>query len=272
MRHLLFAALLLIPPDAPLPPMADLRARALASFKQSELARERYLCRERIENEELDSNGRVSKTVVVEREIFYVNGFQISQEVSRDGKPLSASDLHKRDEAVRKAIASASNHTPPKPEGLVINAGDILRLGRLTNERRTQVAGRPTIVFEVVPDPAAHPTTIEQHLVAAMQGTVSIDEATGNLQDVHTLGVRDVKVGGGLLADIHKGFAVHITEAPQPDGVWLLTLAEGSGDARIGLLVHSGLRFRQQTQGCSLTNISTDQTTGKVKPAAPETP
>jgi hypothetical protein len=242
-----------------LPAVAELRARGVASYKQSEAARERYLCRESIENQELDGSGRVKKTDHVEREIFFVNGFEISQEVTKDGKPLSAEQQKKRDEAVAKAVASAAERRQPKTSGVVISGGDILRLGRLENERRVLVAGRPTIVFDVVDDPKAKTTSLEQKLVAAMDGTVSVDEATGNLQDVNTRGVRDVKVGGGMLANIHKGFAVHLVIAPQADGVWLLKLAEGTGDARVGMFLHAGLRFRQETEGCQLYDVSTQQ-------------
>ncbi len=272
MRHLFLASLWLAAvnssfaqqPDTPMPAVAELRTRAVASFKKSEQARERYLCRERIDNQELDSKGQVKKTSVDEREIFYVNGFQIAQVVSKDGKPLSPGNQKKRDEAVRKAIEAAGDHRKPKSDGITINAGDILRLARLENERRILVAGRPTIVFDVTPDPAAQASGMEEKLISVMAGTVSIDEATGNLQDVDTHGVRDVKVGGGLVANVHKGFAVHILVAPQPDGVWLLKLAEGTGDARIGLLVRSGVRFRQETLGCQLADVSTLQTGDKA--------
>ncbi len=275
MRHLFFAGLVLATlnsisaqqPEPPMPAVAELRTRAVASYKKSEQARERYICRERIEQQELNGSGAVKKTSVDEREIFYVNGFQISQAVSKDGKPLSAGDQKKRDETVRKSIEAASDHRKPKADGFVLNAGDILRLARLQNERRILVAGRPTIVFDVVPDSSARPSGIEEKLVAAMAGTVSIDEATGNLQDVDTHGVRDVKVGGGLVANVHKGFAMHILVAPQADGVWLLKLAEGTGDARIGMLIHSGVRFRQETQGCQLADVSTLQTGDKAHQA-----
>jgi hypothetical protein len=275
MRHLFLASVLLTAiqavakqPDTPMPAVAELRARAVASFKASGKARERYLCRERIENQELDGKGQVKKTNVDEREIFYVNGYQIAQAVSKDGKPLSPGDIRKRDEAVRKAIEAASDHRKPKSDGLTIDAGDILRLAKLQNERRILVAGRPTIVFDVVPDPSAKPSGMEEKIVAAMAGTVSIDEDTGALQDVDTHGVRDVKLGGGLVANVHKGFAVHILVAPQPDGVWLIKLAEGTGDARIGLLVHSGVRFRQETLGCQLADVSTLQSGDKAHPTA----
>lgn len=247
----------------PLPSVAELRAKAVSGFAKSAAARERYICTEKIRNDELDSKGNVKKQDVVEREIFYVNGYQIAQQVSKDGKPLSAGDLRKRDDAVAKAIHSASAHQQPKSSGLTINAGDILRLARLTNERRILVAGRPTIVFDVTPDPSAKPKDIEQKLVAAMEGTVSIDEAAGNLQDVNTRGVRDVKVGGGLVADVRKGFALHILVAPEADGVWLLRLAEGTGSARFGMFVNKGMRFRQETEGCKLFDVGTDQSTSK---------
>jgi hypothetical protein len=272
MRLLFLAGLLLVAynpsraqqSDNPMPAVAELRARAVASFRKSEQARERYICRERIQNQELDSKGQVKKTTVNEREIFYVNGFQIAQPLSKDGKQLSSNDLKKRDESVRKAVEAASEHRKPKSDGITINAGDILRLAKLQNERRILVADRPTIVFDVVPYPAAKASGIEERLVAAMAGTVSIDEATGNLQDVNTQGVRDLKVGGGLVANIHKGFAVHILVAPQEDGVWLLKLAEGTGDARIGMLIRSGIRFRQETLGCQLSDVSTTQSNGKA--------
>ena len=256
-------------PQPALPNPSELRARALTSFHASEAARERYLCRERIRNDELDGSGNLKKTDLIEREIFYVNGFQIAQDVSKDGRPLSPDELKKRDDAVKKAIAAASDHRKPKQAGLVISAGDILRLATLQNERRILVAGRPTIVFDVAPNDAASAASVEEKLVAAMAGTVSIDEATGNLQDVNTRGVHDVKLGGGLLANIHKGFAVHILVAPQPDGVWLLSLAEGTGNARIGVLGHSSIRFRQETVGCKLYDVSTSETAG-ISPAKPK--
>lgn len=254
-------------PDTALPAVPELRARAIASFKASSKARERYLCRERIEQQELDNDGHVKKTTVDEREIFYVNGYQIAQPVTRDGKPLSAADQKKRDEAVRKAIEAASDHRKPKSSGITIDVGDILRLAKLENERRILVAGKPTIMFDVVSDTAARPSGIEEKLVADMAGTVSIDEPTGTLQDVNTHGVRDIRMGGGLVANVHKGFAVHIVVAPQPDGVWLLKLAEGTGDARIGVFAHSSVRFRQETLGCQLADVSTVQSGDKARAA-----
>ncbi len=250
--------------QAPLPAVKELQARAVANYARSAKDRERYLCTERIENDELTGKGAVKKRSVREREVFYVNGFQVSQEIGKDAHALTPGEKAKEDARVQAEIAAASAHRKPKEQGLVISAGDILRFAQLTNERRVPVAGRPTIVFDVVSDPAAKATTIEQKLVSAMEGTVSIDEATGNLQDVNTHGIRDVKVGGGLMLNIHKGFRTHMLVAPQgTDGVWLLVLAEGSGDGRAGLFLTGGVTFRQQTLGCRIFDVNAEATTRK---------
>ena len=245
--------------DAPLPAMKDLQARAVANYARSAKDRERYICTERIEDDDLTGRGAVKKRSVREREVFYVNGFQVSQEVGRNARTLTPGEKAKEDARVKAEIEAASAHRKPREQGLVISAGDILRFAQLQHERRVLVSGRPTIVFDVVSDPAAKPTNVEQKLVSAMEGTVSIDEATGNLQDVNTHGVRDVKVGGGLVLNIHKGFRTHILVAPQgSEGVWLLVLAEGSGDGRAGLFLTGGVAFRQETLGCKVFDVNAE--------------
>ncbi len=243
----------------PLPEVKELQARALANFRKSEKDRERYICTERIENDELSGKGALKKHSMREQEQFFVNGFAVSQLVSKDGKPLTADEKAKEDARVKAEIEAASAHRKPREQGLVVNAGDILRLAKLAGERRVLVSGRPTIVFDILSDPAAKADNVEQKLVRAMEGTISIDEATGNIQDVNTHGVRDVKVGGGLLLDIHKGFRTHLLVAPQGDeGVWVLVLAEGTGNGRAGLFLTGGVTFRQQTLGCKVFDVAAE--------------
>lgn len=240
----------------PLPAVAELRARAVLNAEKTSEARERFLCRLRVSNEELDSKGRVKKTETEEREVFFVNGKEIGQTISRDGRPLTPGEQHKQDESVRKQIEAA---TKKKRETGQLRIADLLKLATLTNERRVMVSGRPTIVFDVVPDPHSKSNDLAGRFVADMAGTVSIDEATGILQDANVRGVNDVKVGGGLVANVHKGFSLHLVTAPQLEGVWLLKTIDGQGDARVGLLVHTGGRFHQETESCRLFNVNSEQ-------------
>lgn len=247
----------------PLPPVAELRARAVENYARTSAAREKYLCRSRVTEEELDGKGRVKKTTLLERESFFVHGTEIQQVITRDGKPLSAGEQHKQDQAVKKAIEAASAGIKKQPQ---VRLSDLLKLATLSGERRVLVSGRPTIVFDVVPNPDTKTSDLAQKFVADMAGTVSIDEATGTLQDANTYGVKDVKVGGGLLANVHKGFALHLVTAPEPDGVWLIKYVAGQGDARVGLLMHAAGRFRQETEGCRLYDVNSEQKGDTVHP------
>jgi hypothetical protein len=92
-----------------------------------------------------------------------------------------------------------------------------------------------------------------------MQGKISLDEQTGEPIDVNIKSTHDLKIAGGMLANLHKGFWIHIHDRPQPDGVWLTDLAEGSGDARAALFFHPYFRFKETTGDCHLYSATANQ-------------
>src|ERR1700736_6625317 len=73
----------------PLPNPEQLRQRALENFQKTQEQRERYLCDQTLETQQLDSKGGVKKTETQKREIFFVNGYEIFTVVSHNGKRLS---------------------------------------------------------------------------------------------------------------------------------------------------------------------------------------
>ncbi len=239
----------------PLPNLDALKARAIATHDRATALREHYLCRARVTQQEVDGKGVVKKTTVEEHEAFYVKGREITQVVTRDGKALSAGDAKKEAEKAKKKIEEAEKG---KTDTYGISQSDILRLMVFTNERRILYGGRSTIVFDVKADPHAKADSVVQKMVQAVEGTVAIDEASGHVVDTNVHGVRDVKIGGGLVANVHKGFLLHVTNAPREDGVWMVTHADGSGDARVGLFMHPSMRFQQETEGCRLFNVTAD--------------
>ena len=248
--------------DKALPPSDTLRDRAIASANTARDQREKYDCRLRAQSTETDSKGREKKTSIEEDDIFFVHGHQITRTVTKDGKPLSAEEASKQDSRVKKEIDSAEKaareNKPPQPNPL--SARNLLQTAKLANERRILVAGRPTIVFDVLDDPNNKSSKLEDKIVASMRGTISIDEDTGQTQDFNVTGVRDVKVGGGLVANIHKGFHLHLVNAPQTGGVWFVKDVYGGGDARIGLFFHPSASFHTEMESCHLYTVSTDQT------------
>ena len=252
--------------DKPIPNPEELRRRALATYARTADQREKYECREHQVQNDLDSKGRVKKTTTVEQDFFFYNGRPILREVLHDGKPLDDSTKHKQDDRVRKEIAAAEKAAKKQNRDAdTFSSGNFLRMTKLTGERRVLVSGRPTIVFNVVDDPDRKSSDIPQKIIAVMRGTMSIDEETGHVQDINVTGVRDVKIGGGLVANIHKGFQLHAIFAPQTDGVWLAKAAYGSGDARVGLFFHPFANFRSDVQSCHLYNVESDQTVKEIE-------
>jgi hypothetical protein len=119
--------------------------------------------------------------------------------------------------------------------------------------------GRSTLAYDLSGDPSVHPKGVEETFLHDMSGTIEVDERTGELVDLNARLDHDVKIGGGLLADLHKGFWIHVRQQRYPDGVWLPELVEGNGDARAALFFHPYFKFRQTMGGCALTSVTTSQ-------------
>lgn len=143
-------------------------------------------------------------------------------------------------------------------------------LDKLTNGRRILVDGRPTLVFDAAGDPAVKTDNRFEKGLATMAGTIAIDEQTGFPQEVTEHGTRDLKIGGGLLAYIHKDFHLHFLAAPQPDGVWILKTFEAGGDARVGFFFHPRVKILQQGEGCTLATVTTDSAVKVPQPPQPK--
>lgn len=253
--------------EKPIPNQDALRQRAIATAERTADQRDRYECRERQVQNDLDGKGRVKKTNATEQDFFFLHGRPIMREIIRDGKPLSDNDKKKQDERVLKQIQDAEKafKKQKKGDGGPMSSRNFLKLAKLGNERRVTVSGRPTIVFDVIDNPDNSGGDIAQRIIAAMRGTISVDEESGHVQDLNVSGVRDVKIGGGLVANIHKGFQLHVINAPQNDGVWLLKTMYGSGDARMGLFFHPAANFRAEVESCKLYNVEADAIVKQVE-------
>lgn len=264
MRFVTLAALLFVSvssraqtlpaPDAPLPNPNQLLQRALANEKERALEQERYECRVSETTIETDKNGKVKKTKSEVDEQFFVNGIPIERTLSKDGKDLSPDQLKKEDERVMRETVKYSNDVTAAKETDKQNQQiqDLVEAMMLAHGRREIYNGRITLEYDIVPNPKFQAKNLIQRFAKAMQGTIAIDEPTGEMIDLNIHSVADVKIGGGLVASLHKGFWLHIRNHAEPDGVWLNDLAEGSGDARAALFFHPYFRFTQTIGDCHL--------------------
>ncbi len=247
--------------DAPLPNPGDLLRRAIANEAKLAAEQERYECRVSDEAAEMDGKGKVKKTETEVKEQFYVNGVEVDRTLTKDGKDLTPEQTKKENERVMKATLKYTNQATAKKETDKQNKEmqEMLSAMMLTNGHREQVDGRSVLYYDIVPNPKFQAKNIQQRFAQVMQGRISVDEATGEPVDINIKSTQDLKIAGGVLANLHKGFWIHVHDHEQPDGVWLTDLAEGSGDARAALFFHPYFRFRETTGDCHLYSTSATQ-------------
>ncbi len=252
-----------------MPDPQQLKQRALASMKVSEKDLEKYSCLARDQVEEINGDGTVKRLRSKEEEQFFVNGVEIDHTLARDGKQLTGEAARKEQQRVDGEVRKYSD-TRQAQKAEVHDEKQVdmfLRAVRFTNGRRELRVGRSTIAYNLAADPSFHPKKVEERFAQALVGSIWLDEQTGNVAELRVETNRDVKIGGGLLANVHKGFRFHLVQERQPDGVWLTTALDGSGDARAGLLFHPRFRFRQRLDKCHIFSVETEQTLGA--PAKP---
>jgi hypothetical protein len=252
---------------APLPDPEQLKQRAIASTKQMEKILERYECVVDAQIDELNANGGIKKHKTERREQFFVNGQMIEHTLAKDGVELKGNDAKKEQERVDKEVKKFSD---PK-QVQKVEAQDekqaemFIRAQRFQNGRRQSRDGRSTIVYDLSGDPSFHPKSIEERVAQAAAGRIWVDEQSGVPVEFQIHLDHDVKIGGGLLANLHKGFSIHTVQERQPDGVWLTQVVEGRGDARAALFLHPRFQFKQSTERCHLFNVETEETRGGPK-------
>jgi len=255
-------------PNAPLPNPADLLQRAIANETKLAAEQERYECRVADDTAELDGKGHVKKNETEVKEQFYVNGVEIDRTLAKDGKDLNPDQTKKEDDRVMKKTLKYSDQATAKKETdkETHEVQQMLAAMSLTNGHREQVDGRSVLFYDVVPNPKFPAKNLNQRFAQVMQGKISLDEQSGEPIDIDMKSTQDLKIAGGVLANLHKGFWIHIHDHQQPDGVWLTDLAEGSGDARAALFLHPYFRFKETTGDCHLYSATANQV-GQAKVA-----
>jgi hypothetical protein len=209
-----------------------------------------YIYHSSTTDQDLDSHGTIKKTSTQERENFWVNGTYISKLLTHDGKPLSADELKKQSDRIDERIAAAKERDALTTGGQApakrkdddeITFARFLELGAFSNERRVSLNGRDTIAIDYAGDPGAKTRNLLEGAVHDLAGTVWVDEQDRALVRVEGHFFNDFKVGGGLLADIHKGSSFQAQWIRINNEAWLPASFSGRGSARIALFFnHTG--------------------------------
>ena len=244
----------------PLPDPNQLRVRSRETMLQSEKELEKYSCSVLQSTQELNDEQGVKKEKSVLKDRYYVNGIQLEHVIARDGVKLKGREAKKEQEHADNDVRRFSD--PKQAAGEIKRAENqedlFLRALRFTNGRRESRDGRSIIAYDLAGDPSFKPKKIEEKLAVAVSGRIWIDEQTGQPLEIRFHTDKDVKVVGGL-ANLHKGFQLHLLRQHMPDGVWMIKSVEGSGEARAMLFYHPRFRFVEDVGPCHLFTIDTQQ-------------
>jgi Zn-finger nucleic acid-binding protein len=228
-------AILAEQPSAPdLPDIRQLMNEVQEHQKQVEKAREDDTYTALITTQDIDSNGRVTKTESEEDENFFVNSHLIARMVKKDGKPLDPHEDRKETKRVIKLVEKAQV-TPPGQsiEGQAISIGRLLESMDVRNPRCETYHGRATIVFDFIGRKDAKTHGLVEDASKKLQGTLWIDEADRQVAHLEVSFNDNFHVAGGVFATVQKGSNFHFDQAPVGGGVWLPTGGEGSMQARL---------------------------------------
>lgn len=229
----------------PLPDINQLFNDLQENQKQIESLMEQYGCTEDEELHELDKNGRVKKSIVNEYDDFYLGGRLVRRKVKKDGKPLDPEEQKKEDGRVEKRIreyekrkSEEGQDTAKKKER--IDVSTFLRMSNFTHPRWEEYRNHNVIVFDFAPNPSYKPRSKLEDLLHKLVGTLWVDDDARQVVRLEAHLSDAYKLGGGLLASIHKGASLVMEQAKMNDEVWLPSYVEMHFSARL-LLVASTL-------------------------------
>ena len=262
-------------PPAPSPsrataPLPDPRALLLdveKNDKRLEAMRREYTYHVHLQQEELKKDGAVKKAEVTDSESLTIQGVRINRVVARNGRALTPDEQAKENERIDKEVAkaherqakAASKGEQTDDRGdTVLSASRILELGQFTNERRIEMNGRPTLVLNYAGDPNAKTHSAVETVVKDLVGPLWVDEADHVMTRAEGHFLNDFKLGGGLLADVHKGSSFRFDTKRVDESVWLPANIHGEGSVR--LLLFAGFNGRMNLVASDYKRFHTSAT------------
>jgi hypothetical protein len=246
--------------------------------------KENYAGSQSEEETEFEGDGKVKKHEINEYTFFYLHGDEITTLVKKDGKPLSEAEQKKENQKTQKRIEEhqkreakkEAKEEKAKEEGKN-NEGDepgievFLRACQFVNPRRERFRGQDVLVFDFEPNPEFKPHKLVEKLAQKLAGVVWVDEKAHDVARLEAYFTGDMKIAGGLLANLQKGTSFVYEQGFVNNEVWLPTYME----AHIGVrfLLVKGIKASVTTRYWDYKkfNVETLSTIAKPKGAA-ETP
>src|SRR6267378_3780090 len=243
--------------------------------------KENYAGSQSEEETEFEGDGRVKKRESNEYTFFYLNGNEITTVVKKDGKPLSEAEQKKENEKTQKRIAELQKRETKKEakaekakeEGKSDEKNEpgieiFLRACQFVNPRRERFRGQDVLVFDFEPNPEFKAHKLVEKIAQKLAGVVWIDEKAHDVARLEAYFTGDMKIAGGLLANLQKGTSFVFEQAFVNNEVWLPTYMEAHVGVRF--LLVKGIKASVVTRYWDYKkfNVETLSTIAKPKGAA----
>jgi hypothetical protein len=265
-----------------LPDLKALFKQINANQQALDKIKENYAGTKIEEETEYEGSGKPKKPDIRESTFFYLDGTEVSTLVKINGQPLNpeaqkkenARVLKQIDDLEKSANKKASSGQKDKQEQKEEEDEDIsidafLRACQFVNPRRERFRGQDVLVFDFEPNPEFKARTLVEKVIQKLGGVVWIDEKALDVVRLDAFFVNNVKIAGGLLADLQKGTRVILEQTYVNNEVWLPTYEEVHIDVRVLLL--KGIKVDGTTRYSDYKkfNVETLSTIGKPKAADP---
>jgi hypothetical protein len=208
--------------------------------------KENYAGSQSEDETEFEGDGKIKKHEINEYTFFYLDGDEITTLVKKDGKLLSDAEQKKENEKTQKRIEEhqkreakrEAKEEKAKDEGKDKEGDEpgievFLRACQFVNPRRERFRGQDVLVFDFEPNPEFKPHKLVEKLAQKLAGVVWVDEKAHDVARLEAYFTGDMKIGGGLLANLQKGTSFVYEQAFVNNEVWLPTYLEA----------HIGVRF-----------------------------
>ncbi len=243
-----------------IPEPRQLMKEVIEHQRDLEKVRENYTYTSLHTTQDIDGNGRVTKTETREGEDFYVHGHVIERTIKRNGKPLTGRDLDKETERVTKLIEKAQKTPPGQPiEGPGISVSRVLEIMEVHSPRREMYRGRQTIVFDFNGRKDAKTHGMAEDASKKLQGTIWVDEADRQVAHMEVSFIDNFKVVGGLFANIQKGSSFHFEQSPVSHELWLPTGGEANVQARVLVFKNMRQHFLERDYDYKVFSVDTQE-------------
>ncbi|HUA00102.1 MAG TPA: hypothetical protein VMB02_07210 [Candidatus Aquilonibacter sp.] len=231
------------PDTRPLPDIPTLLLDIRKNQTAIEDLRKNYTCHLSEEQDKTDSDGNIKSRELKDYDVFYIGDEQVLHLLAKDGKPLDDGEKQKEDDRFNKRydklkkeqaeLAADPKKQAKKDEQDEAQLSDFLRAETFTNPRREMFRGHEVIAFDFAGNPNYKPKKEIDRIIQKLAGVMWVDEQAREIARLEGHFAESAKVGGGLLASVHKGSNFVFEQEKINDEVWLPSYAEVHLSARV---------------------------------------